>query len=454
MAEQDYIGKLIENARAAQAVLTTYSQEQIDTLVRAIGKTVFDHAAELAEMAVAETGMGSVKDKIAKNQGKARMIWYDLKTKKSVGVLAEYPEKGIIEVAKPIGVIASVTPCTNPVVTPMCNAMFAVKCANTIIVAPHPRAKKLTTYLSSLWNKALSELGAPENVIQVIGEPSLNLTDELMHSADAVIATGGGSMVKAAYSSGKPSFGVGPGNVQCIFDRGVNIPEAVAETLAGRTFDNGIICAGEQTVIAPREQYDEIMGEFQRQGAVYIADKAKIEQIREELFPNGKINAKLVGHSLQEVLGTAGVEVPEEAKLAILAVDTAGENELLSKEKMFPIMTAYRYDTWDDAIEIAKSNLAVEGKGHSVSIRSNDYEHILEVGKRVDVSRVVVNQICSTSAGGSFKNGLNPTTTIGCGSWGNNSISENLTYYHLMNRIRIAMVKPGWYQPTDEEIWG
>lgn len=454
MAEQNYINELIEKARAAQTVLATYNQKQIDALVQAIGKTVFDHAAELAEMAADETGMGNVKDKTAKNQGKARMIWYDLKTKKSVGVLAEYPEKGLIEVAKPIGVIASVTPCTNPVVTPMCNAMFAVKCANTIIVAPHPRAKKLTAYLSELWNKALGELGAPENVIQVIGEPSLNLTDELMHSADAVIATGGGSMVKAAYSSGKPSFGVGPGNVQCIFDRDVDIPEAVSETLAGRTFDNGIICAGEQTIIAPRETYDEIIDEFKKQGAVYIDDKTVIDRIREELFPNGKINSKLVGQSVQQVLGAAGVEAPAKAKLAVLAMDVAGKSELLSKEKMFPIMTAYRYDTWDNAIEIAKSNLEVEGKGHSVSVHSNNYEHILEVGKRVDVSRVVVNQICSTSAGGSFKNGLNPTTTIGCGSWGNNSISENLTYYHLMNRIRIAMVKPGWRQPTDEEIWG
>lgn len=454
MAETELIQTLIEQARVAQGVLATYSQEQIDAVVRAIGKTVFDHAEELAALAVEETGMGNLTDKTAKNKGKARMIWNDLKTKKSIGVLAEYPEKGLIEIAKPIGVIAAVTPSTNPVVTPMCNAMMAIKCANTVIVAPHPKAKKLTVHLKALWDAEFEKLGAPKDILQVIAEPSLQLTDELMHAADAVIATGGSSMVKAAYSSGKPSFGVGQGNVQCVFDRDIDIPQAVEETLAGRTFDNGIICAGEQTIIAPNENYDAIIDEFKKQGAVYITDKDAIARIRDTLFPNGKLYAPLVGRPVQKVCAAAGVEIPEDAKVAILPMDVCGKSELLSKEKMFPIMTAYHYDTWDDALAIAESNLAVEGKGHSLSIRSNNMEHIMAAGKRINVSRILVNQICSTSAGGSFKNGLNPTTTIGCGSWGNNSISENFTYYHMMNRIRIAMVKPGWRQPTDEEILG
>ena len=454
MSEQEAIRELMTKARAAQRELSTYSQKQIDVIVRAIGKAVFDHAEELAELAFEETGMGNVKDKTAKNQGKARMIWYDLKTKKSIGILAEYPEQGLIEVAKPIGVIASVTPSTNPVVTPMCNAMMAIKCANAVIIAPHPKAKKLTVRLKELWDAELDKLNGPKDAVQVIAEPSLALTDALMRAADAVVATGGTSMVKAAYSSGKPSYGVGQGNVQCIFDRDIDIPTAVEETLAGRIFDNGIICAGEQTVIAPEENYDEIIAEFGKCGAFYLDDEGAIDRLRDVLFPGGKLYAPLVGRSVSKIMEEAGIVVPEGTTAVIIPRETAGGSELLSKEKMFPIMTAYRYASWDDALAIAESNLAVEGKGHSLSLRSNDREHILAAAKRIDVSRVVVNQICSTSAGGSFKNGLNPTTTIGCGSWGNNSISENFTYYHMMNRIRVAMVKPGWRQPTDEEIWG
>lgn len=454
MDEQKIIQEYIGRAQAAQKVLAGYTQEQIDRVVRAIGKTVYDNAAELAALAVEETGMGNLKDKTAKNQGKARMIWYDLKTKKSIGVLAEYPEKGLIEVAKPIGVIAAVTPSTNPVVTPMCNAMMAVKCADTVIVAPHPKAKKLTVRLKALWDEAFDRLDAPRDILQVIPEPSLTLTDALMHAADAVVATGGSSMVKAAYSSGKPSYGVGQGNVQCIFDRGIDIPSAVEETLAGRLFDNGIICAGEQTIIAPEEDYDAIIAEFVKRGAFYLDDENAIDRLRNLLFPGGKLYAPLVGKGILTIMEEAGIVVPEETKVVIVPRETAGKSELLSKEKMFPVMTAYRYRDWDEALEIAESNLAVEGRGHSLSLRSNDRAHILAAAQRIDVSRVLVNQICSTSAGGSFKNGLNPTTTIGCGSWGNNSISENFTYYHMMNRIRIAMVKPDWRQPSDEEIWG
>lgn len=452
MATYD-IQEMIGNAREAQKVLRGYSQEQIDRIVRCIGKTVYDNAEELAVMAIEETGMGKLSDKISKNQGKARLIWNDLKAKKSIGVLAEYPDQGLIEIAKPIGVIAAVTPVTNPVVTPMCNAMMAVKCANTIIAAPHPRAKKLSVYLLGLWNEALAKLGAPENIIQVIGDPSLELTNELMRSADAVIATGGSAMVKAAYSSGKPSYGVGQGNVQCIFDRGIDIPSAVEEVMTGRLFDNGIICSGEQTIIAPREDYDTIIAEFVRKGAFYANDPQVKTMLCETLFPGGKLNTKLVGQPVEKLAEAAGLKLPEGTRLIVIPCDTFGRGEPLSKEKMFPVMTAYRYDTWEDALAIAKANLEYEGLGHSLSLRTNDKEHILEAANVIDVSRILVNQVCSTSAGGAFKNGLNPTTTIGCGTWGNNSISENFTYYHMMNRIRVAMVKPEWYQPSDEEIW-
>ena len=455
MSEQEAIRELMTKARAAQRELSTYSQKQIDVIVRAIGKAVFDHAEELAELAFEETGMGNVKDKTAKNQGKARMIWYDLKTKKSIGILAEYPEQGLIEVAKPIGVIASVTPSTNPVVTPMCNAMMAIKCANAVIIAPHPKAKKLTVRLKELWDAELDKLNGPKDAVQVIAEPSLALTDALMRAADAVVATGGTSMVKAAYSSGKPSYGVGQGNVQCIFDRDIDIPTAVEETLAGRIFDNGIICAGEQTVIAPEENYDEIIAEFGKCGAFYLDDEGAIDRLRDVLFPGGKLYAPLVGRSVSKIMEEAGIVVPEGTTAVIIPRETAGGSELLSKEKMCPVIATYdNLADWDECIRAAAANLDVEGKGHSVCIHSGNQAHIEQAAEALPVSRFLVGQICSTNNGGSFFNSLSATTTLGCGSWGNNSISENLSWRHLFNVSRIATVRPGSSMPTDEEIWG
>ena len=248
------VSELVERARAAQAVLEGYSQEQVDTLVRAIGKFVYDNAEDLAKRAVEESGMGVYEDKVAKCYGKSKNIWNSLKGKKSVGVIEVNEETGIMKVGKPKGIVAAVTPVTNPVVTPMCNAMFAIKGRNAIIIAPHPKTKKVNKYVVDSFRDILVSLGAPADAIQTIEEPSLDLTDELMASVDVVIATGGGSMVKAAYSSGKPALGVGPGNVQTILDRDIDLEVEIPKVIAGRIFDNGIICSGEQSIIAPREQ--------------------------------------------------------------------------------------------------------------------------------------------------------------------------------------------------------
>ena len=451
MENHEIIAELMKNARRAQGKIEKYDQKQIDALVKAMAKTVFDNAEELAKMAVDETRMGSYEDKVAKNKGKARIIWNSLKDKKSVGILRYIEEEGIVEIAKPMGVVGAVTPCTNPVVTPMCNAMFALKGGNAIIIAPHPRGKKVARHLKELYDIEFAKAGAPEDIFQVIAEPTNDLTNELMKSADVVIATGGMSMVKAAYSSGRPSYGVGAGNVQCIIDRDVDFADAVKKIIAGRIFDNGIICSAEQSAIINKDDYAAVIGEFVKNGAYYAESEAETARLREALFPNGTTNKELVGQPAAKTAEAANIRIPENTKLIVVKAQ-AGD-ELLGREKMCPVIAAYTYESWEEAIRIACANLEIEGKGHSCAIHSNNPGHIEYAGLNLPVCRVIVNQICATMNGGSFFNGLTPTTTLGCGSWGNNSISENLSYTHLFNKVRIAYTKPGAKLPDDSEIW-
>lgn len=454
MTAQETVQNMVDKARVAQSEVEKYSQEQIDQLVKAIAKAVFDEAIPLAEMAVEETRMGRVDHKIKKNLGKARILWSHLKGKKSVGIIRYIEEEGIVEVAKPMGVIGSITPTTNPIVTPMCNAMFAIKGRNAVIISPHPRAKKCSYRTVELMNEALEKLGAPQNLIQCIQEPSVELSSNVMKLTDVCISTGGMGMVKAAYSSGKPAFGVGVGNVQCILDRDIDLDKAVQSIIDGREFDHGIICSCEQTTITPQEDMDKVKALFTKYGA-YVADKVdEVKKLRETLFPDGVMNKDCVGKSAYDVAKLAGIDVPQETRIIVVQPEQYGDLDLLSKEKMCPVISIYPYSEWDEAIKIAKENLEFEGKGHSVCIHSNNKEHIEAASLVLPVSRFLINQTCATSNGGSFANGLSATTTLGCGSWGNNSISENLSYKHLFNVSRIAYVKSNAHVPNDDELWG
>ena len=449
------IAELFENARIAQAEFErSASQAEVDAAVRAIGKVVYERAEELAKMAVEESGMGVYEDKVAKCKGKSKNIWNSLKGKKSYGIIEEDKATGIIKVAKPKGVVGAVTPVTNPVVTPMCNAMFALKGKNAIVIAPHPRTKKLNSYVVDLFRTELAALGLPVNLIQTVEEPTLEGTQEVMKSADVVVATGGSAMVKAAYASGKPALGVGPGNVQVILDRGIDFEEAAKKIIAGRIFDNGIICSGEQSAIIPRDEYDEVIAAFVKNGAYYIDNDADVQKFADAIFPEGGgISKYVVGQSVQKVAALAGVSVPVGTKMVLLKARGVGRADVLSKEKMCPFMIAVPYDTFEEAMDIAYTNLCYEGKGHTCAIHSEDMEHVRRVGEIMPVSRIVVNQPSSTSAGGSLTNGFAPTTTLGCGSWGNNSISENLNYTHLINISQIGLYNKDAKIPTDEEIW-
>lgn len=447
------IETLLANARIAQKQFEAFDQQQVDACVKAIARVIYENAEYFAKMAVEETGMGVYEDKIKKNMGKSKVIWNNLKTKKTVGIVEDDPITGITVYARPVGVVGAVTPCTNPIVTPMCNAMFAFKGRNAIIIAPHPRARKCTAEIKRMFDEALAKVGAPENIFQYVEDCSVEDSAELMRGVDVVVATGGMGMVRAAYSSGKPAYGVGAGNVQGIIDEDVDIPTAVANQIASRIFDNGIICSGDQTCIAPADKYDEIMDEFVRQGCWFTKDPTARRKLVEAIFPNGVMNKNLVGQSVAKIAETAGLDIPADTKAILIEADGYGKGCLLSKEKMCPVISTYKYDTFEEAVAIAQANLEVEGRGHSVSIQSNNEDHLLYAGEKLEVARVLVNQICATSNGGAFTNYLAPTTTLGCCSWGNNSISENFDYKFLINYIRVArrIERP---VPTDEEMWG
>lgn len=454
MEAQEYLNELIAAARKAQEEFAAYPQEKVDEAVRAIGKAVYDHAEELASLAVEETRMGKVDSKIAKCRNKSKSTWWRMKGKKSRGIIERDEETGIVKVAKPIGVVGCVTATTNPVINPMHNSMCALKCGNAVIISPHPRAKRVGARTVELMNEALDRLGMPKHLIQIIAEPTMELSAGLMKSADLCICTGGPALVKTAYSSGKPVYGVGQGNVQVLVDRDVDYDEVAKMVIAGRTFDNGVLCTCEQNIICPRDKADEMIAAVKANGAYYIGTQEEADKVRDSAFPDGVFNKAWTGTTVQEMAGLAGLkDVPQDAKVIVCCTHGYARDEVLAKEKLFPMLALFLYDTWDEAMEIARANLAVEGMGHSVVIHSNTQEHIEAVPGVVNVSRYAVNQVGGTALGGAMNNGLNPTTTLGCGTWGNNIISENLWYTHLMNVSRISYRVPDMYVPSDEEIW-
>ena len=455
MDDKTYVQGLVKKARAAQKSFERdFNQEQVDAIVRDIARIVFRGAEKWARLAIDETGMGNYEHKVQKKKGKARIIWNSLRGKPSMGIIRRDEAAGIVEIAKPVGVVGAVQPCTNPIVTPMANCMAALKSKNAIIVAPHPRAICCTALIVGEWRDAIRSRGAPEDLIQVLEDSTVERTGELMRAVDVIVATGGPGMVRAAYSSGKPSYGVGPGNVQCIIDRGVDIPDAVGKIILGRTFDNGIICSGEQSIIIPLDIYQDFLAELQRQNAAVVLDESDRQKLIQVLFPDGKTNKDLVGQPVLRIAQAANMQFPTGTVMIAIPVDSTDKTSILRREKMFPVVALFRYTQFDQALTIMQENLSIEGQGHSVVIHSHNTANIESVGLTARVCRVVVSAPCATTSGGSFSNGLAPTSTLGCGSWGNNSISENFNYRHLLNITRIAYPLPNSKVPSDQELFG
>lgn len=453
MEAKQYIEELVEKARTAQKEFEAYSQKRVDKCVRAIGKIVFDNAGLLAKHAVEETKMGNCKDKIMKNAGKSKAVWYRLKGVKSRGIISYDEKTGIVEVAKPKGVIGCITPTTNPNMTPMQNAMIALKGGNAVVVCPHPRSKKSSMETCELMREALDKCGAPKDLIQCVENPTAEISSLVMSMTDVCVATGGSAMVKAAFSSGRPAYGVGPGNVQVLIDNDADIDDAVTKILAGRIYDNGILCTCEQSVIVPEHIYAKVIEVFKSKGAYYIEDAQTLDKLRRAVFPDGIISKDAVGATPDIIGRISGTYIPEGTKAIIVKAEGIGADDLFNKEKMCPILVAHSYDTWEKAVEIAKENLETDGKGHSVVIHSFNKEHIEYVALNISVSRFAVRQIGSNGLGGAYYNGLNPSATMGCGSWSGSSISENLWWTHLANITRIAYFLDDYTIPDDDCVW-
>lgn len=430
--------EMVQRARVAMEEISGYTQAEVDKMLYAISKAVFEQAEPLAKLAIEETGLGRLDHKIGKNQGMATNIFASLRNKASVGVIREIPEEGLVEIAHPRGVIGSVTPTTNPTITPLGNGLMALKGKNAMIVSPHPRSKKTTKETIELMREALVSVGAPRDLLQVIEEPSIELSQELMKSVDLIVATGGPGLVKSAYSSGHPAYGVGPGNVQAILDRDFDVEVAAELSVIGRSFDNGIVCACQQSLFYPQEKEIEVLDALRAKQAAVFTEEADLTKLRDTLFIDGKANPAMIGQDPQVIAEAAGVEIPEDSQIIAVKVDAVGSEELFCKEKMAPVLALKSYDDFEEGIAFAQENLLLEGSGHSAGLFSHSKEHKLYAGEVLPVSRLVVNQP-TIDAGGSPANGLNPTVSLGCGSWGNNIISENLTYTHLINISRIAV---------------
>lgn len=448
------VEELVARSKAAQEQFAFATQAQADAAAYAICKVVYDNRVELGTMAAEETRMGSVEDKITKCRMKSSLIWHSIKDVKTVGVIARLEEQRMIEIAKPMGVVASIVPSTNPVVTPMSNAAFALKTRNSVIFAPHPRAVNCTKLLVERFRAELAKLGLPEDLVLGLEQVSVEDSGKLMSLSDVIVATGGMGMVKAAYSSGKPAYGVGAGNVQCIVDRDADLADAAEHILLGRSFDHGLICLGEQTAFIPDEKFDEFIEALGKKGGFYIDDAALTEKVRQGIFPDGgMISRDVVGLNAEQVAAHIGVDVPAGTRVIVVKADALGHGDVLCREKMCPVLTVYPYGTFEEGVAMMVENLECEGKGHSIGVHSNTPEHVEYAAIQCSVSRVIVNQPAGTTGGGSPTNGFTPTTTLGCGSWGNNSFSGNFNYIHLLNITRVGYPYEESYLPDPELAW-
>ena len=430
-----------EKVRKAQEEFATFSQEKVDEIFRAAAMAANAARIPLAKMAVEETGMGVVEDKVIKNHYAAEYIYNAYKDTKTCGVIERDTSFGITKIAEPIGVIAAVIPTTNPTSTAIFKTLISLKTRNGIIISPHPRAKNSTIAAAKIVLEAAVKAGAPEGIISWIDVPSLELTNMLMQSADTILATGGPGMVKSAYSSGKPALGVGAGNVPAIIDSSADIILAVSSIIHSKTFDNGMICASEQSVIILDDIYDKVRDEFIKRGC-YILTPEETEKVRKTIIINGALNAKIVGQKAHTIAALAGVEVPETAKILIGEVESVELEEEFAHEKLSPVLAMYRAKDFEDAIHKAHRLVLDGGIGHTSSIYINtitENEKLQKFYNKMKTCRVVVNTPSAQGGIGDIYNfKLAPSLTLGCGSWGNNSVSENVGVKHLLNIKTVA----------------
>ncbi|MBR4021121.1 MAG: bifunctional acetaldehyde-CoA/alcohol dehydrogenase [Ruminococcus sp.] len=430
-----------KEVRAAQAEFAEFTQEKVDAIFKAAAIAANKARIPLAKMAVEETGMGVVEDKVIKNNYASEYIYNAYKDAKTCGIIETDSAYGTMKIAEPIGVIAAVIPTTNPTSTAIFKTLIALKTRNAIIISPHPRAKKSTIEAAKIVLDAAVAAGAPKNIIAWIDVPSLELTNTVMKESDIILATGGPGMVKSAYSSGKPALGVGAGNTPAIFDKSCDILLAVNSVIHSKTFDNGMICASEQSVIVDKKIYDKVKKEFEYRGCYFLKEK-EIEKVRKTIIINGALNAKIVGQTAEKIAELSGVKVPENTKILIGEVTSVDISEEFAHEKLSPVLAMYKAENFNDAIEKADRLVQDGGFGHTSSLYINavtEREKIELFAETMKTCRILVNTPSSHGGIGDLYNfNLAPSLTLGCGSWGGNSVSENVGIKHLLNIKTVA----------------
>lgn len=434
--DEESLIDLLNRVKAAQKEFSTFSQEKVDEIFYRAALAANAQRIPLAKMAVEETGMGIVEDKVIKNHFAAEYIYNHYKNVKTCDEIERNDDMGFIKVAEPIGVLAAIVPTTNPTSTAIFKALIALKTRNGLIFSPHPRAKKCTIAAAKIVLDAAVKAGAPEDIIGWIDEPSIQLSNMLMTSCDCILATGGPGMVKAAYSSGKPAIGVGPGNTPIIVDSTANIELAASSVIQSKCFDNGMICASEQSVIVLSDVYSAFKAELIKRGA-YFLSKADTKKVGETIIINGSVNAKIVGQRPVTIAKMAGVEIPEASRIMVGEVESVELSEPFAHEKLSPVLAMYKVKTFEEAVDKAEKLVTDGGYGHTSGIYVDEIvgkEKIDVLSKRMKTCRILVNTPAAQGGIGDLYNFmLNPSLTLGCGSWGSNSVSENVTIKHLLN---------------------
>ena len=430
---------MLQSAHKAWQEYAHFTQEQVDRVVGACAKAASEGALELAKLAVEETGYGVVEHKFVKNKFAADDVYSSIRDMKTVGIVREIPERRVYEIAEPVGVIAAVVPSTNPTSTTIYKILIALKSRNGIILSPHPSAKQCILKTTDVMKRAAVQAGAPEGIVDCLSEVSLDGTRELMsHKRTALIlATGGMGLVRAAYSSGKPAFGVGPGNVPAYVEASADVPRAVHNIMTGKSFDNGTLCCSEQSLICDRAVERSVREEVLRQGGVFVSSD-QVEKLSQlAVLPSNLANPKIVGKSASFIAEQAGLTVPSETRVLVVALDGVGKEYPLSVEKLSPILSFYVVSDWKEGCERAKEILNYGGMGHTMAIHSSNDDIIREFALQKPASRIIANSSATHGAVG-FSTGLEPAMTLGCGSYGGNITSDNITPFHLLNIKRLA----------------
>ena len=453
----EFVSQIMERARAAQKIAEGFTQEKVDELCAAVAWAAVkeENARKIAKLAFEESQMGYEEAKYLKLQIKPRGALRDMKGKKSVGVIEELPGLGIVKYAKPVGVIGGIAPCTNPEATPVVKAMSAIKGRNAIVFAPHPRTKKTNALVCEYMRAALKKHGAPEDLIIAIEEPTLESTNEVMRQCDLIVATGGGALVKAAYTSGTPAYGVGAGNVVVIIDETADLDDACAKVMRSKTFDFATSCSADNNLIIKDSIYDAAIAKLKENGG-YMCNADEKTKLQAVMFlPDGHLNPKsgLAAASPQFIAQTAGFKVPDDCKFIMVESTGAGAAHPFSGEKLSIVLNIYKYSDFDAAVDFLNEIHEWSGKGHTCAIHSKDAARIDALAKRTFTSRVIVNLPTSAANSGNWFNGLPFAMSLGCGTWGGNITSDNITWEHMINVTYVSSPIPET-KPDDKELFG